>query len=162
MLLPLAPSHQQDLERLAAWEASSGSGGAEGHGFEGMLQQYRTEIEEYCRRAGTSLDDPFGSLAAEAAERRVEQQQKGSGAGDMGSSDVVDAGAAALGVEESAALQGLLQQLAAEQPLQAAGGAGDGGVHTAGGSSLLPVIYRCYKKMILWDAVLAAQAQQEE
>lgn len=155
-----------DLEALAAWEQANSASVPESvqHGFAAMLQQYRSDIEAYCAQEGTPLADPFGSGAAAAAAE----------GGGVLSSGLVDAGAAAVVDAGAEQLLSLLREMAAAVPAEAVPEGTLGDSSAAGAAvaeqeeqqqeqepSMLPVVYRAYKKQILWDAILAAAAASD-
>lgn len=142
LLAGMPTSLLADLEQLAAWEA--GGGEEKGHCFTAALQHYQLEIEAYCDRAGTSLEAPFGAMAV-TGEAPAAAAEEGAAAA------VVDAGAAA-----DVALLELLRTAGGQVPGEGAAAAAVEEGRGAGQGSMLPVIYRAYKKMITWDAVLAA------
>ncbi|GAB4820987.1 hypothetical protein N2152v2_008033 [Parachlorella kessleri] len=178
MLASMPTQLLQDLERLAGWEQEAGGT----HGFDSMLQHYRTEIEAYSAGQGGSADSPFGGAADSSTEglRSTPAADSVSSLSDAAASPcehgpVVDAGLGSLSGEDEGLL-GLLRQLATST-IEAA--PADAEVNpevnqaAAGGwaaepaeqvppqqRSMLPVIYRAYKKMILWDAILAAAVQE--
>eukprot|EP00887_Chlorella_sp_A99_P005016 scaffold4.g5016.t1 len=137
MPTPLA----DNLAALARWEAASG--GAQ-HGWGAALRHYGPLLAA-CE--GKSMGRTGGGDVDAAGPAAFVGQ-------------LVDAGAAAqtdaallasLRLAQAAAGDGAgggAEGAAAEQGQQATGG-GDGG-----GRSMLPVMYRAYKKLILWDAVL--------
>jgi hypothetical protein len=132
-----------DLERLAAWEQETGQ---QQHGWEAVRGHYAAALTAYEARHGSLLGE-----AGESGERNTAQA-----AADT--SPLLDAGAA------DADLARLLLQQAPAAARQASGGAtaeedsggADDGGSVGGGTagSILPVLYRCYKKLILADAVL--------
>lgn len=129
-----------DLRRLAAWEQASGQAQ---HCWAQALQHYSPALAAW--------EAKHGSLAAGAppASAGGAGEQAGSG-GDVGSGSaapVLDAGAAG---EDAALARLLLQQAQAQSEAEAVQEEGAAG----GGPSILPVIYRCYKKLVLADAIL--------
>lgn len=132
-----------DLERLAAWEQETGQ---QQHGWEAVRGHYAAALTAYEARHGSLLGE-----AGESGERNTAQA-----AADT--APLLDAGAA------DADLARLLLQQAPAAARQASGGAtaeedsggADDGGSVGGGTagSILPVLYRCYKKLILADAVL--------
>lgn len=134
MPTPLA----DDLQRLAAWEAQAGDAQ---HRWAEALAHYGPRIEAFESR--------HGPLQAASAPAGGAEQAALGGDGPQ----LLDAGA-------DAALAQLLLQAAPQQQAAAAAAADDGGSGSSGGSgggSMLPIVFRAYKKLVLWDAVLLAE-----
>ena len=126
----------EDLRRLAAWEQLAGE-----------APHRWAEAQQHYSAAVAAHEAQHGGPASAASAAGVEGASGGSGAAPA----VLDAGA------DAALAQLLLQQAQAQEAPSASDGEGDDGSSAAaGGSSMLPIIYRAYKKMALWDAVLLA------
>lgn len=142
-----------DLQTLAAWEAQAGQ--AE-HCWAAAAQHYTAAVEAYEAR--------HGSVAQQAAAPSPASQPVDAGTASSSSSSSSGDAAPMLDAGADAAFAQLLLQHAAQQQLQAAAGDADE-PDTADGassgsrsaSSILPIMYRAYKKQILWDAVLLAE-----
>ncbi len=141
-----------DLERLAAWERQSGDAP---HGWGAAQAHYSAAVAAYEARCG-SLVGAAAAAGAGTAGTGAEAAPVASSSGEP----LLDAGAAA---GQDAALAALLLQQARQaqqqQQQQQHGAAASSAVQqgaSGGSGSMLPVIYRAYKKLILIDAVLLA------
>ena len=128
MLGGLATPLAADLERLAAWEVESGDSA---HGWVAAQQAYGPAVAAWERKHGS-----LAPLEAPPQEQPL-----------------LDAGAG--GGADAALLAQLLQH---GLPSGGGGGAAEASEseqRAAGsGGSVLPLLYRSYKKLILWDVLL--------
>lgn len=127
-----------DLQALAAWELA---GGAAQHGWRATLQHYGPLLERHASRVAS-----HGSSADSAGCGSEEQQQQ-----QQQHAILVDSGAS---TDELATLLGGLpgpQQLEPSAQRQQAQGDSE---RQQQQPSMLPIIFRAYKKLILWDALL--------
>lgn len=125
-----------DLAELAAWEQQSGQ---EPHGWASAQRHYAAGVEAYEARHGSMLAAAQTSPAAADA------------ASSSGDAPLLDAGA------DAALAQVLLAQAQAQSAAAGAAGRSEGRQASSGDDgdvSTLPLIYRCYKKLILADAIL--------
>lgn len=145
----------QDLERLAAWERQSGDAP---HSWGAALAHYSAAVAEYEAQRGSLLGAAAAAGSASAAGAANDAEAQSAASGSSGG-PLLDAGAA---TGEDAALAALLLRQArqAEQGQQEQGGAPGGGeqqqAQSGGSGSILPVVYRAYKKLVLADAILLA------
>ena len=147
----------QDLEQLAGWERQSGDAP---HSWGAAQAHYSATIAAYEARCGSLLGAAAGTAAGSGSAAAVDAGAAAlAEGGSTNEQPLLDAGAAG----QDAALAALLLQQArqAEQAQGAAPGgstqqpeSGSGG--GSGGGSILPMIYRAYKKLILTDAILLA------
>mgnify|MGYP001810337162 CR=1 FL=1 len=121
----------EDLQRLAEWERQTGD---VQHCWEAAQRHYSGAVDAYEAQRGGLHEQPSSSGGEAAAALPA-----------AGGAQLLDAGADA----EFAQL--LLAQ--ARQAQQTAAPAGGGAI--GGGQPMLPLIFRSYKKLCLWDAVLA-------
>lgn len=154
-----------DLDRLAGWEQSSG---AEPHCWAASQQHYAAAIGAYEARHGSlhSAGSDGGAGSAPAAAAAAGSAFSDSSRGSSSSSDSSGSSAGLLDAGSDAALAQLLLQQARAQEGQGAGrdsstgsiaasSSPDGSSSTGPDSgSILPLLFRCYKKQVLWDAVL--------
>ncbi|PRW44382.1 Histone-lysine N-methyltransferase setd3 [Chlorella sorokiniana] len=151
VLAGMATPLLQDLERLAAWERHSGDAP---HSWAAALTHYAAAIAAYEARCGGLLGAAAasgGSAAGASAEMAAVASSSGQPLLDAGAAGGQDAALAAL----------LLQQARQAEQEQHKGSAASGGSElqsesSTSGTSILPVIYRAYKKLILADAILLA------
>jgi hypothetical protein len=134
----------QDLERLAEWEQQTGQ---EEHGWAAALAHYEKAVEAHEVHHGSVQQDVQQSPGATAAAAEEGSDSSSSSSNPPG---LIDAGAAA--AENAELAQLLLQQLS---PASASSVA-EGRSGAVGAASILPVAYRVYKKIVLWDAILLA------
>lgn len=140
-----------DLERLAAWERHSGDAP---HGWGAAQAHYSAAVAAYEAQCG-SLVGAAAAAGAGTAGTGAEAAPVASSSGEP----LLDAGAAA---GQDAALAALLLQQARQaqqQQQQEQGAAASSAMQqgaSSGSGSMLPVIYRAYKKLVLTDAILLA------
>ena len=140
----------EDLRRLAAWEAQTGD---TQHRWAEAAAHYGPRIEAFEARHG-----PLQAAAVAAAAPAQPAGGDDAAAPGGGSSPaLLDAGA------DAALAQLLLQaaprQAGSQEPAAAAAEGSSGGSSSGGssGGSMLPLLFRAYKKLVLWDAVLLAE-----
>ena len=156
VLAGMPTSVLQDLEQLAGWEWQSGDaphswGPAQAH-YSATIAAYETQCGSLVGAAAAAV---AGSGSATAVDAGAAALAEG---GSTNEQPLLDAGAAG----QDAALAALLLQQA-RQAEQAQGAAPSGSTQqpessgsSSGSGSILPVIYRAYKKLILTDAILLA------
>lgn len=130
-----------DLERLAEWERR---GGEAPHRW--------TEAQRHYAAAVAAHEARHGGLHSVVTEEAPPSAVEGSSSNGVGAGvpNLLDAGA------DATLARLLLQQAQTQQP-SGGGAADDGGSSAAAGSaSVLPLVYRAYKKMTLWDGMLLA------
>lgn len=131
-----------DLDRLAAWEQQAGDAP---HRWAEAQAHYSAAVAAHEARHGGLQIAPAAAQPAPAVE------------GGSGRIESASAEPALLDAGTDVALAQLLLQQAQGQAPSGDGGEGNGSAGTADGrSSMLPFMYRAYKKMALWDAVLLA------
>lgn len=157
LLLSMPTPLLQDLQHLAALEQQTGE---QQHCWSAAQQHYAAAVAAYeaqhgsLQAEGSASSGEAGASSAGGPDTPDAVMNPSSSSGsDAGAAPLIDAGA------DPALAQLLLAQAKQQQAAAAAGNEqADGSSNTnsssPGSGSSLPLQYRCYKKMTLWDALL--------